>query len=176
MPQALAVAVRQTIVERHLAGASLPAIARALGLSPWTVRTLWRRYRDRGDAGLVPDYAACGRPGPRHPQPLYAHALLLRRAHPGWGAGVIRTELAQQHPQLALPHEALVPGRGIGPVPGTAPAPHSATGAGPPRALATGCHRANSPGRRQPSELAGGQRRGDGGDAGGGRFPPPATG
>jgi transposase len=106
MPQALAVAVRQTIVERHLAGASLPAIARALGLSPWTVRTLWRRYRDRGDAGLVPDYAACGRPGPRHPQPLYAHALLLRRAHPGWGAGVIRTELAQQHPQLALPHEA----------------------------------------------------------------------
>jgi hypothetical protein len=71
---------------------------------------------------------------------------------------------------------ALVPRRGIGPVPATAPATQSPTGAGPTRALATGCHRAYSPGRRQPGELAGGQRRGDGGDAGGGRFPPPATG
>ena len=106
MPRALSVDLRQTIIERHRAGASLAAVATALALSPWTVRTLWRRYRDRGDAGLVPDYAACGRPGPRHPQPLYAHALILRRAHPGWGAGVIRTELTQQHPQLALPHEA----------------------------------------------------------------------
>ena len=106
MPRALSVDLRQTIIERHRAGATLAAVATEVALSPWTVRTLWRRYRDRGDAGLVPDYAACGRPGPRHPQPLYASALILRRAHPGWGAGVIRTELAQQHPQLALPHEA----------------------------------------------------------------------
>ena len=108
MPQALAVAVRQTIVERHLAGASLPAIARALGLSPWTVRTLWRRYRDRGDAGLVPDYAACGRPGPRHPQPLYAHALLLRRCptrrHSGAGSGTRDWPCPRHRPGPPLRH------------------------------------------------------------------------
>jgi len=106
MPRALPVALRQTIVERHQAGTSLPAIAQECGLSPWTVRTLWRRYRDRGEAGLVPDYAACGRPGPRHLPLLVASALALRRAHPRWGAGLIRTELAQQHPALSLPHEA----------------------------------------------------------------------
>ena len=108
MPQALPVALRQTIVERHLDGASLPAIARDLDLSPWTVRTLWRRYRDRGDAGLGPAYAACGRPGPRHPDAVYQTALALRQAHPGWGAGLIRTELAACFPGQRLPHEATI--------------------------------------------------------------------
>lgn len=108
MPQALAVAQRQTIVERHLAGDALSAIARDLDRSPWTVRTIWRRYRDRGEAGLIPDYAACGRPGPRHAAALYATALALRRAHPGWGAGLIRTELAGSFPGQPLPHEATV--------------------------------------------------------------------
>jgi transposase len=106
MPQALAVELRQTIVERHLAGASLPAIARERGLSAWTVRTVWRRYRDRGEAGLRPDYAACGRPGPRHAPALYEAVLALRRAHPGWGAGLIRTEVAARFPARCLPHEA----------------------------------------------------------------------
>jgi transposase len=180
MPRALSVDLRQTIIECHRAGASLAAVATELALSPWTVRTLWRRYRDRGDAGLVPDYAACGRPGPRHPQPLYAHALILRRAHPGWGAGVIRTELAQQHPQLALPHEATL--RRWFRDAGLAPSPPPPRPPNPPRAQVP--HERwqldateHIPlGQRQPGELAGGQRRGDGGDAGGGRFPPPATG
>src|SRR4051794_928325 len=108
MPRAIPVDLRQTIVERHRAGAALPVIAQDLGLSPWTVRTLWRRYRDHGDAGLRPAYAACGRPGPRHAPAVYAAALALRRAHPGWGAGLIRTELATAHPGWALPHEATV--------------------------------------------------------------------
>jgi transposase len=108
MPRALAVAQRQTIVDRHLAGVSLPAIARALDLSPWTVRTIWRRYRDRGEAGLRPDYAGCGRPGPRHGRALYETALQLRRAHPGWGAGLLRLELAARFPAQRLPHEATV--------------------------------------------------------------------
>lgn len=106
MPRALPVALRQTIVERHQAGISLPAIAQEFALSPWTVRTLWRRYRDRGEAGLVPDYAACGRPGPRLSPEVSTTALALRRAHSGWGAGLIRTELATRHPDQSLPHEA----------------------------------------------------------------------
>lgn len=106
MPRAVPVDLRQTIVTRHLAGESLAAIAQALDRSPETVRTLWRRYRDRGEAGLVPDYAACVRPGPRHPAALSAHALALRQEHPGWGAGLIRTELAAVFPDQPLPHEA----------------------------------------------------------------------
>ncbi|MGH2617043.1 MAG: helix-turn-helix domain-containing protein, partial [Thermomicrobiales bacterium] len=84
MPRALSVDLRRIIVEEHLGGASLAAVARARELSPWTVRTIWRRYRDRGEAGLVPDYAACGRAGPRLPPAVYAAALALRRAHRAW--------------------------------------------------------------------------------------------
>ena len=108
MPQAVPVAIRQVIVARHHAGVSLPTIAQDLGLSAWTVRTIWRRYRDGGEAALVPGYAACGRPGPRHARPLYEHALALRRAHPGWGSGLIRVELATAFPDQDLPHDATI--------------------------------------------------------------------
>ena len=87
MPRALALDLRQVIVERHRAGASLPAIARDLTLSPWTVRTIWRRYRNRGAAGLVPDYAACGRPGPRHPAELHEAAWRCAAPIPAGGPG-----------------------------------------------------------------------------------------
>ena len=40
MPQAIPVAARQAILERHRTEASLPAIAQDLGLSVWTVRTI----------------------------------------------------------------------------------------------------------------------------------------
>ena len=105
MPRALAMATREAIVARHQAETSLPQIAADLGV-PWaTVRRIWRRYRDHGDAGLVPDYAACGRHGGRFPAPLQAQALSLRREHPGWGAGLIRVLLGEQFPDQPLPHE-----------------------------------------------------------------------
>ena len=105
MPRAIAVGTREVIIERHLAGVPLARIADEPALSPWTVRTIWRRYRDRGPAGLVPDYAACGRPGPRHPTALHETALALRRERPRWGAGLIRLHLAERFPPAALPRE-----------------------------------------------------------------------
>lgn len=106
MPRARSVDLRQAIVERHVAGASLATVAQELGCAPWTVRTIWRRYRDRGPAGRGPDYAACGRSGPRCPAALHATTRALRRAHPGWGAGLIRTHVADAYPDQAVPHEA----------------------------------------------------------------------
>ena len=103
MPQAIPVAQRQVIVERHQPGASLEQIAGQLGLSPWTVRTLWRRYRDRGPAGLEPDYAACGRAGARCERRVYRAALWLKRAHPGWGGPLIRTLIQQRWPEAQVP-------------------------------------------------------------------------
>jgi hypothetical protein len=125
------------------------------------LRRLWSARSAASPAALCP----CPAPAPRPP------GLGCRgdphRAGPAASA-------AGAAPRGDTP--ALVPGGGIGPVSAAVPATRSPTGAGPTRALATGCHRAHPPGRRQPGELAGGQRRGDGGDAGGGRFPPPATG
>lgn len=103
MPQAIPVALREVIVERHQHGDSLTQIAEQLGLSVWTVRTLWRRYRDHGSAGLAPHYAGCGRPGPRCERRVYRGALWLKRAHRNWGAPLIRTLLQQRWPEASVP-------------------------------------------------------------------------
>jgi hypothetical protein len=105
MPQAIPVPVRQTIVSHHEAGEPLSAIAARLHLSPWSVRQIWRRYRDGGAARLVPDYARCGPREPHTPRCLYRAALWLRRRHPTWGAVVIRLALQQHWPTAPLPHE-----------------------------------------------------------------------
>lgn len=105
MPQAIPVPVRQTIVERHLAGETIPAIAADLHLSPWSVRKIWRRFRDLGAERLAPDYDRCGPQEPHTPRLLYRAALWLRRRHPTWGAAVIRLALQQRWPAAAVPHE-----------------------------------------------------------------------
>jgi transposase len=46
MPQAIAVPVREKIVKQHKKGKSLEAIAKQMEISLWTVRKIWRRYRD----------------------------------------------------------------------------------------------------------------------------------
>jgi transposase len=56
MPRALARAVRQEIVQRHLRGPALTQIAAELPLSYDTVRTLWRAFRDQGEDGLAIQY------------------------------------------------------------------------------------------------------------------------
>jgi hypothetical protein len=103
MPQAIAVAVRQQIVERREAGGTLEAVAGELGLAYYTVRGIWRRYRLRGPGGLGPDYGRCGRWGRRAPRLVERAALTLRRRHPRWGAGLIRVLLQERWPQVAVP-------------------------------------------------------------------------
>ncbi len=104
MPRALPLATREVVVARHQAGESLPQLAAALGVLWATVRRVWRRYRTRREAGLVPGDAACGRHGARYTA-AQAQALSLRREHPGWGAGLIRVLLAETFPDHVLPHE-----------------------------------------------------------------------
>lgn len=103
MPLAVAGPVRAELARRRLAGEPLVAIAAGLGLSYRTARGLWRRYRERGAAGLGPDYGRCGRRGPRCAAEVHEAALALRRAHPGWGAGLLRVELAGRCPGRPLP-------------------------------------------------------------------------
>lgn len=104
MPQATAMGIRQVIVERHQQGETLAQIAERLALSPWTVRKVWRRYRDEGAAGLVSHYERCGRRGPRCERRVYRGALWLKRRHPRWGAGLIRVILQQHWQGARIPH------------------------------------------------------------------------
>ena len=103
MPRAIPVPVRQELVRRAQAGEPLIDLAQDLGLRYRTVRGLWRRYRDRGDAGLRPDYDRCARTGARVPTAVYEAALAYKRAPPRWGAPLIRWHLAQDFPAQPLP-------------------------------------------------------------------------
>jgi hypothetical protein len=95
MPRALPVPVREPIA----------VVAAELDLAYYSVRTIWRRYRDGGVAALPPDYARCGRTGIRGPRLIYRAACWLRRRHPTWGAGLIRAKLVDRYPDEPIADE-----------------------------------------------------------------------
>lgn len=92
MPRAIASALREELVRRHLQGCPLVQIAQDLGLRYGSVRLLWRRFLRRGPDGLRCDYDRCGWAGLRFPAEECEAALALRREHPRWGAGLIRLQ------------------------------------------------------------------------------------
>jgi Winged helix-turn helix len=65
MPRPIPVPVRQAIWRRSQDGQDGPAIAKALGLTPRTVRRLVRRFRQEGQAALIPSYDRCGAATPK---------------------------------------------------------------------------------------------------------------
>jgi transposase InsO family protein len=91
-------AQRVEMIERHLAGESLPAIAAALHLNPYTVRKFWRIYQQHGWTGLhvrPPGPAIRGPLGTGHPRVKYV-LLRLKRQHRGWGVDKLRLELTRR--------------------------------------------------------------------------------
>jgi transposase len=105
MPRALALPVRQQIVLRHQQGETLKQIAVSEGIAYRTVLGCWRRYRDQGEQGLAIHYDRCGPQGPEFPEEQIEAALALKRAHPRWGAGLIRLQLKEQFPAQPLAAE-----------------------------------------------------------------------
>ena len=103
MPCAIAVPIRQQIIHQYQEGATYGEIAAALELSHWSVRTIVRRYRDQGAAGLVTQYSNCGTPGSRLPKRMYRAARWLKRHHPSWGGGFIRVLLRERWGEEGLP-------------------------------------------------------------------------
>ena len=104
MPRPIPYELRRDIVRRKQAGESLTEIAEALALSYWTVRQIWRRFRDEGEAGLRPRYRT-GHREIRFGEAVYQEALRLKREHPRWGAGLIRSLLLARWSEDAVPSE-----------------------------------------------------------------------
>ena len=105
MPGVIAQPTREEIVRRHEQGESLRRIAEDMELSFWTVRKVWRRYRDEGTQGLSPKYERCGRHGLRFERKVYRAALWLKRLHPRRGTTLIQTILQERWPEVAMPGE-----------------------------------------------------------------------
>jgi hypothetical protein len=103
MPRPVPLPLRQAVWRRCQDGQDGPAIATALGLAPRTVRRLLRRFRSGAQDALSPSYGRCGQATPKPAGSLVHAALDLRRAHPTWGAGLIRVMLRRQLPGAPLP-------------------------------------------------------------------------
>lgn len=101
MPAALALHERREIIARREQGESLASIARSVRRSYDAVRRIYHAYVNSGR--LSPAYERCKHTAVRHDATLYEVAIALKAAHPGWGAGLIVTELRDQYPQATLP-------------------------------------------------------------------------
>jgi len=101
MPAALSFVVRQEIIQRREAGESFVSIADRLQVSYEAVRKIYHQYRKTGQ--VTPAYERCRHLEVRKPAEVYEQAVALKAAHPKWGAGLIRTELADSFAAADLP-------------------------------------------------------------------------
>jgi hypothetical protein len=106
MGQALSSALRLEIVQaRQDQKLSYQALANRFKVHYHTVRNLCIAYTELGEAALVPDYSACGRPISEEREKAYRLIRLIRHYHPGWGVPYILTRIAVAYPGLELQSE-----------------------------------------------------------------------
>jgi transposase len=96
MPAPIPAPVRQAIFQRSRKGAGPATLAGEFELSERTVRHLVRRFDERGQSGLVPDYRRCATQAAAHDSAVRQKALQMRVQHPEWGGGLIRVLLQEE--------------------------------------------------------------------------------
>ena len=96
MPAPVPVPIRQAILARWNKGESVATIAEDMQLSARTVRHLVRRFAQRGQKGLAPDYDRCATKKAPTEDATFQKAVEMRQQHPTWGGGLIRVLLKEQ--------------------------------------------------------------------------------
>ena len=93
MGQATNLALRKRILELRQQGVSIKSIGEQLSLPFSTTKSLCRRFREKGSAGLSPDYSNCGAKRAKGFADQKEQAIRHRVQHPDWGAPRIRVEM-----------------------------------------------------------------------------------
>jgi transposase len=103
MGQAKSVQLRLQIAqERRSEGISYLELCKRHGISYNTIRSICASYESMGEAGLVPDYSACGRPATPGSEKGYRLVKLIKHLHPDWGVPYITTRIREDFPELEL--------------------------------------------------------------------------
>lgn len=105
MPSAIAVPIRQQIVDLRAQGKSYSEIAQVLHQSKSSVRRICRQYRADEPYSLQPGYERCGHRVLQFERLVYRSAIYLKRQHPSWGGGIIRVKLQQRWSDRSIPTE-----------------------------------------------------------------------
>lgn len=103
MSSALSMSIRLKILRLKGQGLSLVEIARDEQLCYQSVRNIWQRYDERGEAGLSPAYDNCGQQCPRSSYFYYRCSCWLKRLHLDWGAPFIHMQLRLRYGKEGLP-------------------------------------------------------------------------
>ena len=96
MPSPVPIPIRQAILKRWQNGESVSNLAEELQISARTVRHLVRRFAQRGQNGLQPDYDRCNTKKMPANSDQFQKAIVMRKQHPSWGGGLIRVVLQEQ--------------------------------------------------------------------------------
>lgn len=107
MASATPITVRKEIFELISKGVSLSEISKQLNLSYAAVRSLNRRFRTMGEAGLSPSYALCGSSPKLFEDGVYTSCIAYRNQR-DWGAMRILVELRRDYPNVDLPSERTI--------------------------------------------------------------------
>ena len=81
---------------------------RRYGISRETGHKLWRRFREQGDAGLLPRPRVAKRRPHTLDSELAYRLLELRRHRPSWGPLKLLSYMARHNPELKLPAPSTV--------------------------------------------------------------------
>jgi transposase len=96
MPAPVPAPIRQVILARWHKGESVATLAQELKLSERTVYHLVRRFAQRGQQGLTPDYERCATQKTPTDSATFQKAMAMRKQHATWGGGLIRVMLLEQ--------------------------------------------------------------------------------
>jgi hypothetical protein len=100
MGKAICLPIREQIVTLKQQGNTLQAISQQLNLSFATVRAIWSRFGQFGQAGLLTHFDQCGAPPPSPTDRVFRAARWLRYRHPRWGSPLIHSLLVQRYGQM----------------------------------------------------------------------------
>jgi len=102
MAQSYSLTAREDVIRLIEAGYSMVSISLELGLHYNTIRSLVKRYKLQGHAGLLPHYDRCGRPRSKESELSYRLVRWYKHHHPDWGVAYILMQIREKYPDLTL--------------------------------------------------------------------------
>jgi len=93
---------RESVIQLYNSGVNMLQISIRENINYGTVRTLIKRYKTEGDAGLVPHLKQCGRKRTYDSECTFRLVRLYKHFHPLWGVEYILMKIKEKHPDLPL--------------------------------------------------------------------------
>lgn len=102
MGQAKTLDLRQQVVTMKQNGHTNSQIAEGLKIGIGTVKNIWKRYQNLGQAGLPASYVRCGQRVTGIDEVAFRLIRLVRYFHPTWGVPLILLKVSEKYPDLKL--------------------------------------------------------------------------